>query len=118
MVQKLLKAAARVTAENVILHVENKNLRRKVTAEEDMVKTRSRKELSKAEVVTVGDVVRIREEQKAWERAAKERWEWAALKRAQAPLRPTKTTLRNLDTPASSHNLRHSKKKKKKKAGG
>ena len=118
MVQKLLKAAARATAENVILNVENENLRRKATAEEDMVKTRSRKELSKAQVVTVGDVVRIREEQEARERAAKERRERAAMKRAQAPLRQTKTTLPNLDTPASSHNLPHSNKKKKKRQEG
>jgi len=113
MVQKLLKAAARATAENVILNVENENLRRKATAEEDMVKTRSRKELSKAQVVTVEDVVRIRDEQEAREQAAKERRERAALKRAQAAPRQTKTTIPNPDTPASSRNLRRSNKKKK-----
>ena len=105
MVQKLLKAAARATAENVILNVENENLRRKATAEEDMVKTRSRKELSKAQVVTVEDVVRIRDEQEAREQAA--------LKRAQAAPRQTKTTIPNPGTPASPRNLRRSNKKKK-----
>ena len=79
-----------------------------------MVKTRSRKEVSKAQVVTVEDVVRIRDEQEAREQAAKERRERAALKRAQAAPRQTKTTIPNPDTPASSRNLRCSNKKKKK----
>ena len=51
MVQKLLKAVEKATADNVILTVENENLRLKATSAEDRVKTRSRKELSKAQVV-------------------------------------------------------------------
>ena len=59
MVEKLLKAAEKATAENVILTVENANLHQKATAAEDRQKTQSRKELSKEQVITPGDVVRI-----------------------------------------------------------
>ena len=41
MVEKLLKAAAKATADNVILTIENQNLRKKATCAEDRVKTRS-----------------------------------------------------------------------------
>lgn len=85
MVEKLHKAAAKATADNVILTIENQNLRKKATSAEDRVKTRSRKELSKAQVIEVEDVVRIREKQEEKERAAAERKERAALKQAQAP---------------------------------
>ena len=84
MVEKLLKAAEKATAENVILSVENANLRLKATATEDRQKTRSRKELSKAQVITPGDVVRIRQEQEGRERVAAERKARAMLKQAQA----------------------------------
>ena len=80
MVQKLLKAAAKATAENVILSVENENLRQKATAAEDRLKTRSRKELSKVQVIDAEDVVCIRGEQEAREWGAAERRERAALR--------------------------------------
>ena len=49
------------------------------------MKTRSRKELSKAQVITTEDVVRLREKQEARERATAERQARATVKRAQAP---------------------------------
>jgi hypothetical protein len=84
IVQKLLKAAAKATAENVILTVKNENLRRKATAAEDRVKTRSRKELSKAQVIKVTDVICIHKEQEARKQAAAQRRAQAVVKQAQA----------------------------------
>ena len=63
MVQKLFNAAARATAENVVLSIENANLRKKATSVADRLKTRSRKELSKARWISSEDVTRIRGEQ-------------------------------------------------------
>ena len=102
MVNKLYKAAARATAKNVILEVENDNLRRKAASAEDRLKTRSRKELSKAQVIEVEDVTRIREEQEAKERLAAERKAWAALKKAQAPgLKPSRALPKTATGPSS-----------------
>ena len=107
LVEKLVKAAERATAENVILTVENENLRRKATSAEDRIKTRSRKELSKAQVITADDVVRIREKQEAKERVIAERRARAAAKRAQAPPGTKPKTA----TPSSTRNLRAPNKK-------
>jgi hypothetical protein len=105
MVQKLLKAAAKDTAENVILTVENDDLRWKATAAEDRVKTRSRKVLSKAQVIEVTDAVRIRKEQEARELAAAERRARAAVKQAQALPRKSRGAIPKKATPSSSRNL-------------
>ena len=107
MVQKLLKAAEKATADNVILTVENENLRLKATSAEDRVKTRSHKELSKAQVVDAEDVVCLREKQEAREWATAERQARAAAKRAGAP----SGTMPKTATPSSSHNRRTSNKK-------
>ena len=111
LVQKLFKAAAKATAENVILTVENQTLRRKATAAEDRQKTRSRKEMSKAQVITVEDVVRIRAEQETRERVAAERKARAVLKQAQAPSRSTRNALPKTATPCSPRNVRGSNKR-------
>ena len=112
LVQKLYKAAAKATAENVILTVENENLRRKASSAEDRKKTRSRKELSKAQVISAADVARIREEQEGRERAAAERRARAAAKQAQAPTRKLPNASPKKATPASSTNIRRSNKKR------
>ena len=54
----------------MFLTIENQNLRKKAMCAEDRVKNRSQKELSKAQVIEVEDVVRIREKQEEKERAA------------------------------------------------
>ena len=59
--QKLVKAAEKATADNVILTIENENLRKKATTAEDRAKTWSRKELSKAQVISSENVVCLRE---------------------------------------------------------
>ena len=84
MVSKIFKPAARATADNVILAVDNENLRRKAASAEDRLRTRSRKELSKAQVIEVADVIRIREAQEAKERLATKRKARAVEKEAQA----------------------------------
>ena len=63
LVEKLFNAAAQAKADNVILTIENQNLRSKATSAADKEKTKSRKEMSKARVISVQDVLRIREEQ-------------------------------------------------------
>ena len=61
LVTKLLNAAARATADNVILAIENANLREKATSAADRAKTKSRKEISKVRVISVEDVLRLRQ---------------------------------------------------------
>ena len=112
LVQKLFKAAAKATAENVILSVENQTLRRKATAAEDRQKTQSRKEMSKAQVITVEDVVRIRAEQERRERVAAERKARAVLKQAQAPSGTTRDAIPKTATPRSPRNVRGSIKRR------
>ena len=51
--KQLLKAAAKVTGDNVILVVENNNICLKATSAEDRVKTRCWTEISKAQIITV-----------------------------------------------------------------
>ena len=63
LVEKLFNTAAQAKADNVILTIENQNLRSKATSAADKEKTKSRKEMSKAQVISVQDVLRIREEQ-------------------------------------------------------
>ena len=63
LVEKLFNAAAQAKADNVILPIENRNLCSKATLAADEEKTKSRKEMSKAQVISVQDVLRIREEQ-------------------------------------------------------
>ena len=111
MVEKLLKAAEKATAENVILSVENANLRRKATAAEDRQKTRSRKELSKAQVITAEDVVRIRREQEGREQVAAERKARAVLKQAQASSRGPADAIPKTATPRSPRGVRGSNKR-------
>jgi len=61
LVTKLHNAAARATADNVILAIENANLREKATSAADRAKTKSRKEMSKVQVISVEDVLRLRQ---------------------------------------------------------
>ena len=84
LVEKLVNAAARATADNVILAMENLTLRQKATTATDRAKTRSRKELSKAQVISSGDVVKIREKQEKKEKEAAEKKMRAAKRRAKA----------------------------------
>ncbi|KAG0138020.1 hypothetical protein HOY82DRAFT_534974 [Tuber indicum] len=70
---KLLNAAARATADNVILAIENANLREKATSVADRAKTKSRKEMSKARVISVEDVLRLRHEMDEKDRILAER---------------------------------------------
>jgi len=63
LVEKLFKKAAQAKADNVILTIEIQNLHNKATSAIDKEKTKSRKEMSKARVISVQDVLRIREEQ-------------------------------------------------------
>lgn len=62
LVTKLLNAAAPATADNVILAIENATLREKATSAADRAKTKSRKEMSKAWVISVEDVLWLRHE--------------------------------------------------------
>ena len=103
---------AKATAENVILTVENQTLRRKATAAEDGQKTRSRKEMSKAQVITVEDVVCIRAKQETRERVAAERKAQAMLKQAKAPSRITCNAIPKTATPRSPRNVRGSNKRR------
>ena len=106
MVEKLYKAAAKATAQNVILTIENANLRQKATSAADRAKARSRKELSKARVMDADDVLRIREEQEEKEWLAAERQARVALKKGKAPaLKPSRTTPKTA-LAGSSRNLR------------
>ena len=82
LVEKLVNAAAKATADNVVLAMENLTLRQKATSAADRAKTRSRKELSKAQLVCAADVVKLRNEQENREKAAAERRARAAEKRA------------------------------------
>ena len=61
MVEKLARAAERATAENVILREEVKKLRSREAITHEVGKTKSRKVLSKALIVLVEDVIRLRE---------------------------------------------------------
>jgi len=63
LVEKLFNAAAQAKADNVILTIENQNLHSKATSAADKEKTKSRKEMSKARVISVQDVLRIRQDQ-------------------------------------------------------
>jgi len=63
LVEKLFNAAAQAKADNIILTIENQNLRSKATSAADKEKTKSRKEMSKARVISVQDVLRIRQDQ-------------------------------------------------------
>ena len=110
LVQKLFKEAAKATAENVILTVENQTLHQKATATEDRQKTRSRKEMSKAQVITVADVMRIRAEQETREQVAAEKKARAVLKQAQAPSHTTRDTIPKTATPRSPRNVQGSNK--------
>ena len=85
MVEKLYKAAAKATMQNVILAIENKNLCRKATSAADRAKAQSRKELSKARIIDADDVLRIRKEQEEKERLAAERQARAVLKKGERP---------------------------------
>ena len=82
MVQILFNAAARATAENVVLSIEDANLRKKETTAADFLKTRSRKELSKARWITSEDVTGIQGEQEERDRLAEEKKLWAIEKKA------------------------------------
>jgi hypothetical protein len=88
-VAKLFKAAAQASADNVILTVENANLRSKATSAEDRAKVRSRKELSKARVISVEDVVRIRTEEEEREKILMAKKKRAADRKAQTSLPKT-----------------------------
>ena len=84
LVEKLVNAAAKATADNVILAMENLTLRQKATSAADRVKTQSRKELSKAKLVCAADVVKLRNEQENREKDTAERRARAAEKQALA----------------------------------
>lgn len=73
MVEKLALAAERATAENVILREEVKKLRSRGAITSEIGKTKSRKVLSKALIVTVEDVIPLREadDKKETEKQAK-----------------------------------------------
>jgi len=73
MVEKLARAAECATAENVILREEVKKLRSRGAITNEVGKTKSRKVLSKALIVSVDDVIRLREadNQKETEKQAK-----------------------------------------------
>lgn len=62
MVEKLARAAEKATAENVILWSEIERLQEQSVAVAGIVKTKSRKVLSRALLVSAEDVVRLREE--------------------------------------------------------
>ncbi|KAH8145292.1 uncharacterized protein LAJ45_01638 [Morchella importuna] len=79
MVEKLANAAAQSSAENVILREELKRLRER--GQTDMTKVKSRKVLSKALVVTVDCVLKLRAQQEEKDRAANEKKVRAALKK-------------------------------------
>lgn len=59
MVQKLVTAAAAAIADNVILVTENTRLRKRAMTAEEKQKSKSRKHLSKARVISAEDVVRL-----------------------------------------------------------
>ena len=82
MVTKLLNAAARATADNVILAIENATLREKATSAADRAKTKSRKEMSKARVISAEDVLRLRHEVEEKDRVLLERKAKAAQRQA------------------------------------
>ena len=68
--------------------------------------------MSKAQVITVEDVVRIRAEQETRERVAAERKARAVLKQAQAPSRSTRNAIPKTATPCSPRNVRGSNKRR------
>ena len=96
LVTKLLNAAARATADNVILAIENANLREKATSAADRAKTKSRKEMSKARVISVGDVLRLRQGVEEKDRILAERKARTAQRQA---TKAAKASPANLPTP-------------------
>ena len=82
LVTKLLNAAARATADNVIRAIENATLREKATSAADRAKTKSRKEMSKARVISAEDVLRLRHEVEEKDRVLVERKAKATQRRA------------------------------------
>ena len=91
LVTKLLNAAARATADNVILAIENANLREKATSAADRAKTKSRKEMSKARVISVEDVLQLRHAVEEKDRILAERKAKTAQRRATKTAQPTPT---------------------------
>ena len=96
LVTKLLNSAARATADNIILAIENANLREKATSVADRAKTKSRKEMSKARVISVEDVLRLRHEVEAKDHEQAERKARTAQRRA---TKATKSGPTNSPTP-------------------
>lgn len=84
MVEKIVKAAAQATADNIMLAMVNLTLHQKATSAVDCAKTRSRKVLSKAKLISVHDVVNLRLDQEKREREIAKKKTCAAEKRAQA----------------------------------
>jgi len=82
LVEKLSNAAAQAKADNVILTIENQILRSKATSAADKEKTRSRKEMSKARVISVQDVLRICQDQQKKEEITAQKKVKAAERRA------------------------------------
>ena len=82
LVTKLLNAAARATADYVILAIENATLREKATSAADRAKTKSRKEMSKVWVISAEDVLRLRHEVEEKDRVLEERKAKAVQRRA------------------------------------
>ena len=79
-----MKAAAQATADNIMLAMVNLALHQKATSAVDHAKTRSRKVLSKAKLVSVHDVVNLRLDQEKRERETANKKTCAAEKRARA----------------------------------
>ena len=109
LVEKLVNAAARATADNVVLAMENLTLRQKATSAADRAKTRSRKELSKAQVISSANVVKIREKQEQKEKEAAEKKARAAERRAKT----NESFLKKIRAKATPPKKRNKQKKKK-----
>lgn len=68
MVEKLAKAAAVESAENVILRAQIAKLRKKTSSTKELAKVKSKKALTKALVVSADPVVQLRKEHEEKER--------------------------------------------------
>lgn len=101
MVEKLIHAAARARTDNVILSIENSNLQKKATSAADREKTKSRKEMSKARVITAGDVVRIWLEQEEKERKDAEKKERAAKRKEEKAAKDAEKAIKEAEKAAA-----------------
>jgi len=101
MVEKLARAAEKATAENVILRSEIERLQQQTIQVAGIVKTKSRKVLSRALLVSAEDVVRLREESDRKEEEQKAKRLRVSLRKGLSEKKKTLTTEKKKPTQAN-----------------